>query len=664
MYQEGNLPIIIVVMLFINIHAENLNSSNYDYEYKKLIQSQLHTNTPIQTPHYIYEEKSNIPKSIDQSIDYTWRTAYEVLNIDHKITNNFIMTNSQAKNYELELKNNYLKKIYKNDLNSQQYLTMNIQCTDPVTLSYTPFTFKTKKSYKHKIKLYDFDKNAQRQSLIFTKPNTQCDVQIYEKLKKHKFSFKLIAEESYFSELKSIYKSYEICHIPDTSKLTGPKKFFTTSNYNSLSCPNAIESIKPLEQSFEGINARIESLLGKKLSDEFLEAQNPYAEIDFSNAPKLKAVFISYLVFRSDFFGQLIRRLLEFHAKKAVPIFIMVADSITLEKDQLMLNQLSNTYSNVKVKYFRYQPNAWYSVSEWVKWLHRSLHIKLFITLSDEDDNYNRVIMGGRNIHDGFIYENQPDHSWSSSLVNYGVDESFIHWLDFDVLITSKSFTKTASKHFIRSWQQDYRSYVVRSHNLNTTNDVPISPDYFNSKKPMIRHHMSFPYSDNHALEQLYADMFSSAKKSIKLVTPYFHLTKKLANALNLAVQRGVNIELITRIDLDGDTADIILSDVNKKGINQFLKKITVYEYIKPEVILHSKIVTIDDEFSYIGSVNLNKRSFVHDSENSLMIYDLNFNSYLKTLMKIYKKDCIEVDEKLKVIWWKSIIINILDTAL
>jgi phosphatidylserine/phosphatidylglycerophosphate/cardiolipin synthase-like enzyme len=155
--------------------------------------------------------------------------------------------------------------------------------------------------------------------------------------------------------------------------------------------------------------------------------------------------------------------------------------------------------------------------------------------------------------------------------------------------------------------------------------------------------------------------MVDSAQKTIRLSTPYFRPTKLIGEALERAVKRGVDVSLITRIDLSGDTAAIILGEVNKAGINQFLNKIKIYEYTEPNVILHSKLCLIDGKYSFIGSVNLNKRSFVHDTENGIMIYDQDFNQRMNSIMDTYKITSREVTEKQKIALWKRAVIGIFD---
>lgn len=158
--------------------------------------------------------------------------------------------------------------------------------------------------------------------------------------------------------------------------------------------------------------------------------------------------------------------------------------------------------------------------------------------------------------------------------------------------------------------------------------------------------------------------MLDTAKKKILISSPYFRPVKEIAQALDRAIARGVDITIITRLDLEGDTADFILGAVNKDGVNRFLKKVKVYEYTEPKVILHSKLLMIDNEISFISSVNLNKRSFYHDLENGVVINDREFTVQMGELYKEYMKISRQITEKQEIIFWKRWIINIFDKVL
>ena len=158
--------------------------------------------------------------------------------------------------------------------------------------------------------------------------------------------------------------------------------------------------------------------------------------------------------------------------------------------------------------------------------------------------------------------------------------------------------------------------------------------------------------------------MVDSAKKKILISSPYFRPVKEIAEAIDRAIQRGVDITIITRLDLKGDTADFILGAVNKEGVNRFIGKVKVYEYIEPSVILHSKLLMVDDDFTFVSSVNLNKRSFYHDLENGVVVHDAKFTVKMGELYKEYLKLSKPLTEEQKVIFWKKWVIAIFDKVL
>lgn len=229
--------------------------------------------------------------------------------------------------------------------------------------------------------------------------------------------------------------------------------------------------------------------------------------------------------------------------------------------------------------------------------------------------------------------------------------------------IRSKKMAEQIASHYMTLWQRDSQTFYVRSINQNFVSSAAADPHYFDraSETALVRHFMSIPYKDDDMLEKFYIQVFDSAQKSIRLSSPYFRPTKKLGEAMQRAVERGVDVKLITRIDLSGDTAAIILGEVNKAGINRFLNKIKIFEYTEPGVILHSKIILVDGKVSFIGSVNLNKRSFIHDMESGVMIYNPAFNAKMNQVMDGYLKQTREVTEKQKIALWKRVVIGLFD---
>jgi cardiolipin synthase len=414
-----------------------------------------------------------------------------------------------------------------------------------------------------------------------------------------------------------------------------------------LGCPQPIKKFEPLESPESGFNAKVEALLGQKPPADFIKNGDPNAPLDFSKAPKLKAVYLSSLVFRSDFYGTVMARLLKYQADHGALVNIVTTDYMMLDKDRALLEPLAAQNPNIKLDKFKYNnPNGLISkATNLITDKFRDMHIKLFITLSDEKERDNVVIFGGRNIHDGFLYKELPDHSRFPQLVQYGEgkDDDFVHWNDFEAKVTSKQLADSTSAHVQR--------FISR--NKETQEMVPFSnsspacqPKQSENTEDTFQHFISVPYVDDHALEKQYAKMIDSAKSSIKISSPYLRPPKSILDALERATKRGVDIQIQTRVELKGDTQADLYEEVNKESINAFYKTTQIYEW-KENSILHSKFLLVDSEKAMMGSVNLSRRSFIQDVENVYLINNPDVTKQMEKIFDSYVQKSVQITKPL-----------------
>lgn len=612
----------------------------------------------------------DVPEKQWGNFKNNWRNQKEKLVIvdqnnyllDHgRLARQFTMDLSDTTSYELALVNQI-----STTENQSGYFEAQLKCDGDFKFKKSFFTKTIPKNKTVPFRLYENKKNSPKIYIYLNQNVTSCDLYFNNPDNKGvRFGVKLLSNVNAGGVLGEVQKRFEECILPNSNNLKGPEKLFLTPSFNSMTCPEEINDIKTLEMPFAGVEAKAEALLGQSLPQDFVKNSNPYAELDFSKAPKLNAILISYLVFRHDFYGTLLGRLAKWHADHGTQVRIIVSDVLVSKKDKALLNGLVESSNNIKFQEYRYNSDGSNLMDE-VNEYHRTMHVKLLITLSDNPaDNF--VFIGGRNVHDGFVYVKTPDHSAFPELIQYGnkkeSDEGFAPWRDYEMRIRSKNLASEIATHYMALWNRDSQSFYVRSINQNIVTSRSVDPKYFEKSKEiaLVRHFISIPFKDDDALEKLYIDIFDSAEKTIRLSTPYFRPTKKLGEAMARAVERGVDVTLITRIDLSGDTAAIILSEVNKEGINRFLNKIKIYEYTEPGVILHSKVILIDGKMSIIGSVNLNKRSFVHDMESGVIVYNPEYNKKMNSILDLYYQQAREVTEKQKIALWKRVVIGLLD---
>jgi len=132
-------------------------------------------------------------------------------------------------------------------------------------------------------------------------------------------------------------------------------------------------------------------------------------------------------------------------------------------------------------------------------------------------------------------------------------------------------------------------------------------------------------------------------------------------DAIGRAIKRNENIDITiqTRIDLKGDTQAWLYEETNKKAINDLYDKVKIFEWTE-DSILHTKLLIIDDRFSFVGSVNLSQRSFIQDVESGFLIHSKGFTGRMINLFKSYneKSKLISIPQKRR--FWGSIILKFL----
>ncbi len=450
---------------------------------------------------------------------------------------------------------------------------------------------------------------------IILPPNIKnCDLEYFGEVSGKKGLVKIVNETLAFPIISELQINRNIGSLGNDESPLPIQKFFTSDKLNNTTGNIEVGDYQTLESPESGFIAKMHALIGYDLDPDFIKNQNPYANIDFSRAPKLDAIFVSTLVYRADFYGTVLTRALKYHAENGALIHIATTGYMMLEKDKKLLEPLASQYGNLRLQEFIYKDTG--SVltrfSRAVNTKYRDMHVKMFVTVSKESPQNNIVIFGGRNIHDGFLFKTKPDHSKYPELVNYGVDEDFVHWNDFEMKLVSAEASENVYAHLLKFWHRDSRTQIMDEAHSVTSGTLEVERSSF-------RHMISIPYNDGSSLEKFFVQLIDNSSKSIKISSPYLRPTREISKALERATVRGVSVTIQTRINLEGDTQAWLYSEVNKESINRFYKKIKIYEW-KENSILHSKFILIDDKVAFIGSVNLSRRSFIQDVENGFLI--------------------------------------------
>jgi cardiolipin synthase len=130
----------------------------------------------------------------------------------------------------------------------------------------------------------------------------------------------------------------------------------------------------------------------------------------------------------------------------------------------------------------------------------------------------------------------------------------------------------------------------------------------------------SGPDQDIDKIEFMFLQAIGCARQSIKVVTPYFLPEDRLITALSLAAMRGVAVEVVVPADSDHAFIDW----ATRAHVEPFLQA-GGHIWRAPKPFEHSKLFTIDGNWSLVGSANWDVRSMRLNFEINIEIYDSTF---------------------------------------
>jgi cardiolipin synthase len=196
----------------------------------------------------------------------------------------------------------------------------------------------------------------------------------------------------------------------------------------------------------------------------------------------------------------------------------------------------------------------------------------------------------------------------SDRYINNGKNE--IYWRDTAMMVVGAA-VNTLQIQFWNSWNQtDGESFELGRGYLNRfpLTDEDASGVGFTASDP------GSPAPFN--MEAIIAGI-NEAKEYVQLCTPYFIPSDQLTTALMLAVSSGVRVDLM----LPAQSDSFFVQHASFSFIKPLLERgVNVYLYTKG--FLHAKTICIDGKLAYIGTTNLDIRSFYINFEISGIVSD------------------------------------------
>lgn len=116
----------------------------------------------------------------------------------------------------------------------------------------------------------------------------------------------------------------------------------------------------------------------------------------------------------------------------------------------------------------------------------------------------------------------------------------------------------------------------------------------------------------------------AGAQRSITIANAYFIPDRALRRALRAAVRRGVRVDVVMPSKSDVPPVQMAARHLYRRLLRAGVR---LYELDGP--MMHAKAAVIDRLWSTIGSYNLDRRSFLHNLEAGLVVFDPPFGDEL-----------------------------------
>ncbi|KXG77787.1 cardiolipin synthase [Thermotalea metallivorans] len=227
-------------------------------------------------------------------------------------------------------------------------------------------------------------------------------------------------------------------------------------------------------------------------------------------------------------------------------------------------------------------------------------------------------MMGGRNIGDEY----------------FGKKTKIGKWKDLDILLKGSGVAQVQSV-FLRDWYMAKGQMLMDKkyykENIENRENIPVQIITGGPDSPQ-----------NH-IEHAYFSMVNAARKQIFIITPYLIPTESMITALENAVFRGVDVQILIPINSDNLVAKYATNLWAKRLAKSGVK---VFQY--QNGFIHSKMIAVDDKIASIGTANFDYRGMQRDYEMLAVIYHENYVRQLKAYFQIFMDQSkkIEVEKR------------------
>ena len=204
------------------------------------------------------------------------------------------------------------------------------------------------------------------------------------------------------------------------------------------------------------------------------------------------------------------------------------------------------------------------------------------------------------------------------------------HWRDIQIRLEGPAVTPLQTG-FSQNW-------------LETTRELISGPLYYPVCEPAgtldVLTIISTPVTGASTARVMYYLSIAAARRSILIANPYFVPDPAALDTLIDAKKRGVDVRIMVAGKRDGNW----LSRNNAVRLYGRLLQagIEILEY--EPTLLHHKTMVVDDIWSTIGTTNFDSRSFAHNEENNVCVYNSRVAKQLAGIFEDDARRCAKIE--------------------
>lgn len=306
-------------------------------------------------------------------------------------------------------------------------------------------------------------------------------------------------------------------------------------------------------------------------------------------------IHIEYYIFSKDDIGLKLTEILMQKASEGVRVRVIADD-----RGSRRIRDIPEMLRKAGVEFYSFMPVRFASLSQANYRNHRK------IVVIDGKTGF----VGGLNLDDRYLNNGKHRLFWRDTHIKIegpAVQELQLNFLK-NLSFVSKKHFELKAEYFPEA--SNYEDGAV----VSVAASGPASPHPYNM--------------------EILLSAINRARKSIKITNPYFIPSDQLLLALELAVANGVLVELIIPARSDS----FIVQHASFSFISPLIKRgAKVYLYEKGFV--HAKTMVVDGEICFVGTVNMDIRSFYINFEIAAVLHQQQLCEQMETQFQKDKAD-------------------------